>query len=166
MGNAVLENKRVRSVITEAVFALMEEKPFLDIPISDIVRKAGVARASFYRNFDGKEAVIDAFILDVHRELTASVSRNNYSRRPTRAAFIQRLTNMLSLVLTKKTYVLALYHNGFGNHLQHIADMYIEDLAGDMLYNSADRYILYCFSGAAMNMLIHWLVDGTKESPQ
>ena len=36
----------------------MGEKPIEEITVSDIVRRAEVGRASFYRHFDSKEAVV------------------------------------------------------------------------------------------------------------
>lgn len=44
--------------ITAALLELMESKPFGSISISEICEKAGVGRASFYRNFESKEDVI------------------------------------------------------------------------------------------------------------
>ena len=44
--------------ITDGLLELMGEKPFEKITVSDIVRRAEVGRASFYRHFDSKEAVV------------------------------------------------------------------------------------------------------------
>ena len=44
--------------ITDGLLKLMNEMPFEKITVSDIVLEAGVGRASFYRHFDSKEAVI------------------------------------------------------------------------------------------------------------
>lgn len=44
--------------ITDGLLELMKETPFAEITVSDIVREAGVGRASFYRHFDSKEAVV------------------------------------------------------------------------------------------------------------
>ena len=44
--------------ITDAVLKLMKSNDFADISISQICQEACVGRASFYRNFDSKEAVI------------------------------------------------------------------------------------------------------------
>lgn len=165
MGNAAAENRRVRQAITEAVFRLMKEKSYSDISVSDIVKEAQVARASFYRNFESKDAVISDVLQELHNEITSRVSQGFADRLLSRDAFVEHLESTLARILTKKAYVLALYSNGFGGRLQAIADIYIEELAGDMLYNSADKYVLYCVSGAGMNMIIHWLLDGAIESP-
>ena len=46
-------------LITEAVLALMEEKPFDAITITDIQRRSGVSRSTFYRSFDKLEDVLE-----------------------------------------------------------------------------------------------------------
>lgn len=58
-------NLRVKANITNALFALVEEKSLADIHISEIVSRAGVARASFYRNYSSKEDVFVTLIRDV-----------------------------------------------------------------------------------------------------
>ena len=58
-------NIRVKTNITHALFALMEKKSLADIHISELVSRAGVARASFYRNYSTKEDVLVTLIRDV-----------------------------------------------------------------------------------------------------
>ena len=41
------ENLRVKQSITNALFALMREKSLSDVQITELVGRAGVARASF-----------------------------------------------------------------------------------------------------------------------
>lgn len=48
--------------ITSALLSLMEEKAFGTISVSEICEKAGVGRASFYRNFESKEDVIAKYL--------------------------------------------------------------------------------------------------------
>lgn len=47
--------------ITDALFKLMESTPFREITVSDVAKKAGVGRATFYRYFSTKEDVIRFF---------------------------------------------------------------------------------------------------------
>ncbi|MGM9602740.1 MAG: TetR/AcrR family transcriptional regulator, partial [Faecousia sp.] len=51
-------NQYVVEHITDALLKLMQSNDFKDISISQICEEAGVGRASFYRNFESKEAVI------------------------------------------------------------------------------------------------------------
>ena len=50
--------QRTKSWIFEALMILMDEKPYDKITVSDIVEKAGVARQTFYRNYNDKNEII------------------------------------------------------------------------------------------------------------
>ena len=51
-------NVLVKECITTALIQMLEKQRFEDISITELVRKAGVGRVSFYRNFDSKEDVL------------------------------------------------------------------------------------------------------------
>ena len=55
-------NHAIKSYITEALLLLMKEKEFGQIRISEITARAGVNRASFYRNFNSKEDVLHQYL--------------------------------------------------------------------------------------------------------
>jgi DNA-binding phage protein len=50
--------QRTKSWIFDSLMLLMDEKPYDSITVSDIADKAGVARPTFYRNFDDKDEVV------------------------------------------------------------------------------------------------------------
>ncbi len=54
--------KRTRDWVFNALLSLLDEKKYEDIKISNIADKAGVARQTFYRNYDGKDDIISKFI--------------------------------------------------------------------------------------------------------
>jgi AcrR family transcriptional regulator len=54
--------QRTKSWIFEALMLLMDEKPYNKIGISDITEKAGIARQTFYRNYDYKDDVIFEYL--------------------------------------------------------------------------------------------------------
>ncbi len=58
----VSEGKTVKERIEIALvhLHLMEEKPFPEITVTDLIRKAEVARVSFYRNFSSTTDVIES----------------------------------------------------------------------------------------------------------
>ena len=73
------ENLRVKQSITNALFALMREKSLSDVQITELVGRAGVARASFYRNYDSKEDVLITLVRDV---LERFRGRSAWSKAP------------------------------------------------------------------------------------
>ena len=55
----------VSEEITNALMDLMAEKPFTEITVTDVVNRAGVARASFYRNFSSTGEILDLVLGDL-----------------------------------------------------------------------------------------------------
>ena len=56
-------NAFVKECITTALLQMMENTPFEDIAITDLVKKAGVGRVSFYRNFESKKDVLEKHLV-------------------------------------------------------------------------------------------------------
>ncbi|MFV8290768.1 TetR/AcrR family transcriptional regulator [Aerococcus viridans] len=52
------QNLKAKDYIIQALFLLIDSKQYDDITITDIAKKAGVTRISFYRNFDSKEDIL------------------------------------------------------------------------------------------------------------
>jgi AcrR family transcriptional regulator len=54
--------QRTKGWIFDALMLLMDKKPYHKITVSDITGKAGIARQTFYRNYDDKDAVIFEYL--------------------------------------------------------------------------------------------------------
>jgi AcrR family transcriptional regulator len=55
--------ERTKSWIFDALMLLMDEKPYNKITVSDIAEKAGVARPTFYRNYNDKDDIVFNFLV-------------------------------------------------------------------------------------------------------
>lgn len=53
-----MPNDTIKECIYTAMLLLMEQKSYDKITVTDITKKAGVSRMSFYRNFDSKDDVL------------------------------------------------------------------------------------------------------------
>lgn len=166
MSKASNDNKRVKKQITEGLFSLLRKKTFSEITITDIVNEANVARASYYRNFQNKEEIIEAYMDSLRDELMQDINYDDedkiFNSENTKIGFEKALTYFL----IRKADLLALYNNGFGTLIQKLFNRYIIEFAGNMSFNSIERYKLYFISGAVSNVLIEWLSDGAKEPPR
>lgn len=63
-------NTYVIEHLTSAMLELLNEKPLVDISISELVDKAGVGRASFYRNYENREDIIKMHLKSILSEWT------------------------------------------------------------------------------------------------
>lgn len=166
MSKASVGGRRVKKRITEALFSLLGRKAFSEITVTDIVQEAQVARASYYRNFESKEQVVEAAMDDLRDELLGDVHYDDdeqiFDRENARAGF----EKALAVCLVRKADLLALYRNGFGSLIQQTFNRYITEFAGGVSADSSERYKLYFISGAVTNVLIEWLSEGAKEPPR
>jgi len=55
--------QRTKSWIFDALMLLMDEMPYMKISVSDITEKAGIARTTFYRNYDDKDDVVFEYLV-------------------------------------------------------------------------------------------------------
>ena len=65
--------ERTKSWIFEAVMLLMDEKPYNKINISDIAEKAGIARPTFYYNYNDKDDVIFEYLMSMFNSELMSI---------------------------------------------------------------------------------------------
>ena len=61
--------RRSRDALGDALIALMQEKPFDDITVQEVLDQAGVSRSTFYHHFRDKE---DLFARDAGNSSTVS----------------------------------------------------------------------------------------------
>lgn len=54
-------NRETREALIQGLLLLMGEKPFEQIRITDLIKRSGVARSSFYRNYSSKDEVLEDF---------------------------------------------------------------------------------------------------------
>ena len=143
-------NKRTRFTrmcIGEAVFALMDKKAYSAIKISDIVKKAGVSRMTFYHYYESKE---DA-LADFFHEIVAGYVRECILHAL--KYFDQYAGFILKLVHAKLYYI--------------VIDAMNEYMMNRILphYKIPD-YELYFYGGALLNVFLMWQEKGKQESAE
>ena len=121
MNKNEIANNMVKESLTDALFYLMSKKDFNNIAITELSKKAGVSRLSFYRNFDSKEDIIKKWITSITVKLSTK-SRHIKSINETLVEFYIQLGfyNLVhNLVLNNYGHILLHLYNlqQFHNHL-------------------------------------------------
>lgn len=158
-------NLRVKRGIAEALFALMKEKKLKEIKVSEIVKKAGVARSSYYRNFDSKEMVLCEFLNILNEEFRKRDEAKGIKFNIDNLDYLGALHGF-KFYLKYREYVEELFKNGFSYIYLDFLNSQIEEIAGDMPANSIERYKLYAYTGALFNTIVKWIEGGAKENPE
>jgi AcrR family transcriptional regulator len=151
-------NSSVKAYIAESLLLLMEKKPYAGISISDITRKAGVNRSTYYRNFNSKDDIIkfyfnEGIILSYKGNIT---DRNTPSKRRFLELFKHYQKHKKELVLIYKHGLSHLFLDVFNSHF----------ITSTETYTDEEICEFYWYTGAIFNSLIFWLSDGMSKSPE
>lgn len=160
MDKRKMANQRVKDRLFYALLEFAGQKDWSKVTVTELIRKSGVARASFYRNFTSVENIIDYGIgqmaLRYHEGMAPSENIHSREVMQYKFRFYQEHAGI----------VLAFHHaKASTTLLDIIIDCEIE-ACGDMPSTSISRYELYYYAGAFYSMMLSWLENGTKETPE
>ena len=148
----------VKEEITTALMALLKQKPYREIKVTEVVEKAGVCRASFYRNYLTMDQVIDEAISELFSGVFQGISMSSDNvaeyveqvfhgikqrREDWEVLIRQGLFYKLSDKVYKETFLQINRLNVFNN-----------------------RYQPYFFAGASAALIYAWIDGGFVESEQ
>ncbi len=143
---------------------LLAEKPFIEITVTDVVKRADVARASFYRNYSSTRDLLDAVIDDFFNEfrnnaLPVLSSQNERDWRDFLFRFIYFAEgNQSRLILSQNSNVPML--------LIRMSD-YAHGLSESIRYeNIKDKYSISTRLSVINSVVMRWIDDGKKETPE
>lgn len=136
----------------------MEISPFNEITVSDVAKKAGVGRATFYRYFSSKEDVIRFFL-----DRTSSEFASEQIYRPRSAEdyedVIKRVIRYIQIHKNKLKLLCKA-------HLEYIYFNYVDASLYSMFKSEVDddnEYTAAGFAGAIANITLHWVANDCKD---
>lgn len=147
-------NAVVKESIEIALIKLMENKHISNISITELVQKAGVGRASFYRNFSSKEDVVRQYINKITINYVKSKMTNFFE-----GDFTENLISLFTHLKNNHKYVSMLIDS---NLLYMVKEQF--DMAFKLYYKVYD-YKLAFLSGGLFNTYSLWVSTGMKETP-
>lgn len=150
------------SWIFEAFITLLKEKPFAEISIAQIVKKAGVSRQTFYRHFKSKEDLIEWQMAQIfHQYITQLQSMEQYNLREDLILYF-RLSSEFSPMLK------VIFAAGLESIVLQKTMEYVYQLESAFHYNSEKEllYVSEYFAGGVMMIILRWIREGMLESPE
>ena len=147
--------KKARQYIEEALMSLLRNKGLDEITVSDVVKKAGVCRSSFYRNYLNLDAVIDSYLDKISDEFRTASCQSTDVR--------SLLVNSFRLIRSKKETFMILHERKMTEKIFHLVyDVALNEIQRLTVLNN--RYQPYFFAGASASVLIAWLDNSFEET--
>lgn len=155
--------KFTRDCICTALVKVMSVKNYDRITVTDICAKAGVSRAGFYRNFNGKEDVMEE-ILGIANVYSKQSLQNISGANKEKRTFCREVIRALVERDGDFAIIMDILETGQGNVLME----YVNNLAdrrhshGEL--ESVTTIDAYFWSGALINVFTYWIKYGKKET--
>ena len=148
-----------KEYILQAYKNLLEKNHYDSITVCDICEKAGVSRMSFYRNFESKE--------DLTLKSFEMISQEIKSR-------LDKVENLNHYLVIKEFFevfksfdkiINSFNKSEFSNNFSTLITQKLKNATPNDIINKTSKYIPIFFLSAISTVLIEWLRNGTKETP-
>ena len=150
-------NKLTRECLTAALMQLMKEKSLDKITITELVKRSGVSRTAFYRNYSSKEDIlvdIRNYIAETSNSFLVKPELKDNPRLWFRECFkiVQDNADLIRPILDAKLT---------------LGDFFKNQSVSDSLYstdNRMNRYKNLAIEAAFQRIMIIWFDEGMIES--
>ena len=149
-----------KNCIMDALLQLMHTKDYEQISISELARKAGVSRMSYYRNYSSKDSILIDYMYHILQEYVEELKGPSFQSDFQTYDHILRSLKYLNKY---KDYVLCLKKANRSEILLKGLDLYMLYVTDTFNKSNLEKYQLYYYSGALYNIFMHWLEDDMKE---
>lgn len=144
--------------ITEAILELMEHMPFEKIHISDVIKRAGIARMTFYNHYNSiYDALKDYLQMIIRKYMESNVTDASAG------SFLEYKHILFSLEFFHgyRNYFLTLAKNNLHSIMLDAVNQVMQDNLP--LTDSTKIYAVYCYAGGLLNTFLKWEEGGCKE---
>ena len=162
--------RRTRDALGDALVELMQQKPFDEVTIQDVLDRAGVGRSTFYVHFKDKD---DLFMSDAEEffeamSLALVVHGDKSERVFPVMEFFAHVREMKNFVRSMKSAGkfhenMQLAHGHFARGIEKRMEMIAR---GKSIPAAQRRAIAHGHAGALISMLEFWMNHGAKEEPR
>lgn len=153
-------------MIETALFELMKEKDFVQITVSEIVKRADVARRTFYRLYKRKEDVLHVYFGKLCQDY-----QNTYPALE-KYDLNQIAKDYFGFWYRHREFLILIHQCGLDEMLYYEISRVSEDIVKSRIgcrkaENEQDmRFFAYYSTGGFILLLHHWITEEMTETPE
>ncbi len=173
-GNTDRRIVRSKLALRNALLALMEQKPFSAISITEIVELADYNRGTFYKHYESKKDLLEDLIHEIIADLIESFRapyRNvdSFQLEDLSANAISIFDHMYQNSSVYTSFLHPEVLPEFREKIIHaLTDIALEDFefpqSESGLLVNRELFVIYTMN-ALLGLIFHWIQDGFKHSP-
>lgn len=153
-----MKERSVTADITDALFELLKTKELSQITVTELIRKAGVCRASFYRHFYLTEDVIRQYGTAMYEEINRKIPLN-------RDGIYEHILAVTAYLYTERERLGLIEHRGLYHLLEGaIVQQCVFQLRRLDIWSNL--YQAEFYAGAVTRLIQVWARNNFAESPE
>jgi AcrR family transcriptional regulator len=162
--------RHTRNALGDALIELMQEKPFSDITVQQVLDRAGVGRSTFYTHYRDKD---DLFLSDVDEFFEAMSTLLLRQKGPSnRVAPVRELFAHIAEVrsvyaaLASSGKLHDILELGQGHFARAIEQRLAQWLPARATASNSGAAIAHALAGALLSMMSWWVASGMRIPPE
>lgn len=153
-----MKGRNVITDITDAMFELLKTKELSQITVTELIRKAGVCRASFYRNFYLTEDVIRQYGTAMYEEINRKIPLD-------RTGIYEHIRAVNTYLFAERERLVLIERRRLYHLLEEsVVRQCVFQLQRLNVWES--RYQVAFYAGAVTQLLRAWIRNNFEESPE
>ena len=166
-------NRFTRMCMGDALVSIMQQKPYDKISVSDITKKAGVSRMTYYNYYETKDELVKDYIEEI---TSLYLEEEKNTRKVSEKNKIMDYDHILFLIKFFDRYgefFVTLANAGMYSVIIDAANLFMEKEYKDIYSESGSsesmnkkRYELYFYSGAMVNVFLQWQKNSKNITPE
>ena len=137
---------------------LIEEKPFNKITITDLTKKCGLNRMTFYYHFDNiYELMIWGLEMQMHEASKDCVNYENW-----KTGYLR----IFHFALDRQKYIKKIFQTIEQEHLEHYLNKIAERMVISVIDEDDRMFTAQICSHVLIGALVSWVSRGMKEDPE
>ncbi|MCB2309384.1 TetR/AcrR family transcriptional regulator [Clostridium estertheticum] len=159
------KSEKSKMWMENTLIKLMETEVYNEITIQEITDNAGLSRRTFYRNYSSKEEIIEQLFVKIWNEYEVLITSQDDLSMP-------NVTRVFFTIMTRHIDFLLIVNH---HHLLPIFLTKVDELLPPIFYETKGKtmpfnkesisYALSFGTGGLMRILIKWLNDDQRKSP-
>ncbi|MGN0346699.1 MAG: TetR/AcrR family transcriptional regulator [Lachnospiraceae bacterium] len=154
----ISKTKFTRMCISEAIIALMKETEFHKITVSSVVKKAGIARMTFYLHYRSLYEALTDYLKILAEEFK---TESNQDPKIGHIGEYSHILFALEYYDRYRDYFLTLAGHNLHSILFDGINHYMEEQFSENPKHSV--YEMYCYAGGLLNAFLQWELSNKKE---
>ncbi|MDO4666966.1 MAG: TetR/AcrR family transcriptional regulator [Streptococcus sp.] len=149
-------NRITKESLEISLMQLLEKKELKKITISELVKRAGVSRAAFYRNYNSKEEILEEIFKNTVKSITDQLNRFNFKTE------LYQIWLFLFKEAKKEAYIISL---AIDYNFEKLLTQAVFDFLEKQNRNgkrNVSSYMNSFLSSAVVSVLSKWIKEGMK----